>query len=284
MTATPADRLGAIAAQWDGHGDHPMFDRARLQYGRLIFSGLQRFYADCFARLPRGLANALDLGCGSGDNLVHLLRTGVIQRATGVEISQGALRNAEALREHFAIDPARLQLVASPVEDARFDERFSLILATQLIGYLSDPDAMLRVAARQAAPGAYLFISDRQRLSLTPVDALKNNDRLRRVAGKRPLAEFGGDLHVHPYQAVAGRAAAFGFVPVWTRYALHPIAGLAHGFAHALNGRRYSTAAARRAASALFTALTWARRAEDAALAGVPTGYLYAALFRFEAR
>lgn len=280
MTAPLPGGHAAIAAQWDRHGDHPLFDPARLQHGRLVFSGLQRFYASCFTRLGTGLPNALDLGCGSGDNLVHLLRAGVIRRGTGVEISEGAIANGERLRAHFRIPADALRFVRCPVEDVRLDERFSLIIATQLTGYLPDPSLVFRTAAALAAPGAFLFVSDRQRLSLTPLQALKNSALLRRAFGKPALQDLAGDLHLHPLATITRAATAAGFELIWTRYALHPLAGLLHGAAHALNARRYATRAGRAAAAGAFGLLTWSRRAEDALLARVPTGYLYAALFR----
>lgn len=274
------EREASIARQWDRHGEHPFFDASRLQYGRLIFSPLQYFYASCFEDLEKGLPNALDLGCGSADNLIRLLQTGVAHAGTGIEISERMVANADRLRVHFQIPQERLRVLRGSIDDTEIGDRFSLIIATQILGYVEDSARFMRRAASLALPGAYLFVCDRHRLSLTPLQAVKNNPPVRRLLGKPALESLPRELHVHPLDEIERHAAAAGFRPLWRRYSLHPLSAVCHSAAHGLNAGHYGPGPRRSVSSALFRTLTAIRRAEDALLRRVPTGYLYAVLFR----
>ena len=183
VNASLTERETAIAEQWDRHGGSAILDPSRLQHGRLIFSPLQHFYASCFDDFEAGLPNALDLGCGSGDNLIRLVQTGVVRHATGLEVSAQMVANAEQLRRHFGIPADRFRIVRGSVEAIDLPERFSLILATQILGYIDDVDAFMRRAAGFVAPDGYLFVPDRARRSLTPIQAVKNAAWVRRLFG-----------------------------------------------------------------------------------------------------
>jgi len=91
----------------------------------------------------------LDAGCGTGRNLVEFARLG---SAEGVDTSQRAVEFCHR---------RRLQGVQlAPVEQLPFeDDRFDLLLATDVIEHVADDGLALAELRRVAAPGAHLIIT-----------------------------------------------------------------------------------------------------------------------------
>lgn len=112
------------------------------------------------------------------------------------------------------------------------------------------------------------------------MDAVKNNARVRRLFGKPPIDSLGDDVRLHPLDEVTRHAADAGFETVWRRFGLHPISALWHNAGYALIAQHYRPGARRELNAAVYSAITAIRPVEDGVLAPLPTGYLYAALFR----
>ena len=91
----------------------------------------------------------LDAGCGTGRNLVEF---GPLGTAEGVDVAEEAVAFCHR-RGLEGVQQAPLEHL--PFEDARFD----LILATDVIEHLEDPDTALAELRRVASPGARLLIT-----------------------------------------------------------------------------------------------------------------------------
>ncbi len=126
---------------------------------------------DVFVRITHRLLdkathpNALDYGCGSGENLIHLAQRGF--RMTGADVSASALettgnRLAEAGQ---SAELHRLDSAGLPYEDASYD----VVIAWQVLTYndwdslplaLAELDRVLRpggiFVATLSAPGDYM--------------------------------------------------------------------------------------------------------------------------------
>jgi SAM-dependent methyltransferase len=110
-------------------------------------------YADAVAarlsRLP-DLGSALEIGCGNGALLAHLIRLGFTS-VTGVEPSREAAEAADsALRRCIrveAFDPARLPA-----------GQFSLVIANQTLEHVDQPAEVIAAAHRLLKPGGALMI------------------------------------------------------------------------------------------------------------------------------
>jgi ubiquinone/menaquinone biosynthesis C-methylase UbiE len=100
----------------------------------------------------------LDAGCGDGRYLSALAEApDRPARVVCVDLSQRILDVAEAAATSAGIEGQFIQanLEALPLEDGAFD----LVLCTQVLEHLLDPDAGLRELARVLAPGGTLIVS-----------------------------------------------------------------------------------------------------------------------------
>jgi SAM-dependent methyltransferase len=93
----------------------------------------------------------LDLGCGSGDLARHLTDLGL--RVTGCDISERMLEQAERA------DPAGTWVQLDPGwRELPFRAgAFGTVVASSVLEYVSDPEAVLRECARVLAPGGALL-------------------------------------------------------------------------------------------------------------------------------
>lgn len=101
---------------------------------------------------PRGL-RVLDLGCGGGYNGALLKRAGA-REVVGVELHAGAA--AQARKRLDAVvqgDLAHLDLAQLG------DEPFDVILASDVLEHLAEPEAMLARALTRLRPGGAVVVS-----------------------------------------------------------------------------------------------------------------------------
>lgn len=160
----PSDRLRALYEL-----------RAELVYGeppRPVDRGRNPKFARVWDLLLSELPceRFLDAGCGNG---IYLRELGTLPQpprtVVGVDISARSLEAARQTIGVGGIDPALVQanLELLPFADGSFD----VILSTQVIEHLLDPERGARELARVLAPGGTLVIStdhDRALVSRVP--------------------------------------------------------------------------------------------------------------------
>src|SRR5262249_4030835 len=117
----------------------------------------------------RGL-KALAAGCGTGRATERLVRRGA--RVTALDFGS---RLVDFTKRRCACAPAVGSILQLPFTDAAFD----VVLSTEVIEHVPDPEAAVREVARVLVRGGHLVLSTPNRLWQTPV-------RLASAIGARP--------------------------------------------------------------------------------------------------
>ena len=136
-----------------------------------------------FDQLLRGrlapTARVLDAGCGSGRNLVYLLRSGYEVFATDADA--GAVRDTRLLAATLAPELPETNFRVEPVERMSFAEAFAdVVLSSAVLHFARDDqhfEAMLREMWRVLAPGGLFFCRLASDIGM--------EQRVLRVAGRR---------------------------------------------------------------------------------------------------
>ena len=99
--------------------------------------------------------DALELGCGEGQNSLWLARQGL--RCTAIDISEAQLAYArqDAARAGLEVDFRRCAIEDFEAPGASFD----LVTSSHAFEFLADPFAQVRRAARWLRPGGRLVLS-----------------------------------------------------------------------------------------------------------------------------
>jgi tellurite methyltransferase len=101
----------------------------------------------------------LDAGCGTGRNLVYLLRAGA--NVWGVDADADSIAEVRRLAQNLAPAHPADRFVVSPVEDLPFpDGFFTVVLSSAVLHFARSDDQferMLRSMWRVLAPGSMLF-------------------------------------------------------------------------------------------------------------------------------
>lgn len=106
--------------------------------------------------VPPGM-RVLDLGCGDGALTLEIARFG--GQVTGVDESAALVARATALAAKRHVRNVRF--VRGDVESLDFDAAsFDLVVVSQTLHSLDDPEKALREAARVLAPGARIIVLD----------------------------------------------------------------------------------------------------------------------------
>jgi ubiquinone/menaquinone biosynthesis C-methylase UbiE len=124
---------------------------SRVEATHFWFRGFRRFVAPAIADIagPRRDLHVLDCGCGTGHNLVTLLRP--YGHVFGFDLTPAGLMLARAA----GLRVARADMSAIPFQSARFD----LLTSFDVMQYVADDDAVLREMARVIKPGGGLVIT-----------------------------------------------------------------------------------------------------------------------------
>jgi ubiquinone/menaquinone biosynthesis C-methylase UbiE len=111
------------------------------------------------ARANGPFARALEIGAGTGYFTLNLMRAGVVERATCLDISPGMLSTLERNAATLGLAD-RVDTVATDAEHLPFDdESFDLVLGHAVLHHLPDLDQAFREFRRVLRPGGVLFFA-----------------------------------------------------------------------------------------------------------------------------
>lgn len=140
-------------------------------------------------RLQPGM-RVLDAGCGSGRNLVYLLRSGY--EVFGTDLDPDAIESARMLAATLAPHLPGANFRTEPVEEMSFPDRFAdAVLSSAVLHFARDDrqfDAMVADMWRVLKPGGLLFC----RLAST----IGMESRVRQTLGRRHLLPDGTERYL----------------------------------------------------------------------------------------
>jgi SAM-dependent methyltransferase len=156
-------------------------------------------------------ASIVDIGCGDGAATAAAARVNPGHRFVGLDWSADALRHARA--RGLTLIRAEVEPTGLPIASGRAD----VVVMSELIEHLLDPDSALEEARRVLKPGGTLLLStpnlaawyNRGLLALG-VQPLFTEVSLRGVFG-RPGTQVAGHLRLFTARALVGLLAARGF-------------------------------------------------------------------------
>lgn len=156
-------------------------------------------------------ASIVDIGCGDGAATSLAARVNPGHRIVGLDWSADALRHAQS--RGLTLLRAEVEPAALPIASGRAD----VVIMSELIEHLIDPDSALEEARRVLKPGGTLLLStpnlaawyNRGLLALG-VQPLFTEVSLRGVFG-RPGSQVAGHLRLFTRRALVGLLAARGF-------------------------------------------------------------------------
>ena len=143
--------------------DH--FDRWAGAYGRsrLLPSLQTKALADL---RPRADDRFLDVACGAGALVVEVAPG--VERAVGVDLSEGMLGLARARLADAEADLPNVEFVQAPSDALPFDDgSFTALACTTALHHFPDPQRSIDEMARVLAPGGRLVLGDAARDLLT---------------------------------------------------------------------------------------------------------------------
>jgi SAM-dependent methyltransferase len=156
-------------------------------------------------------ASIVDIGCGDGAATILAAQVNPGHRIMGLDWSADALRHARS--RGLTLLRAEVEPAGLPIASGRAD----VVIMSELIEHLVDPDSVLEEARRVLKPGGTLLLStpnlaawyNRGLLALG-VQPLFTEVSLRGVFG-RPGSQVAGHLRLFTRRALVGLLAARGF-------------------------------------------------------------------------
>ena len=146
---------------------------------------------------------AIDLGCGTGENLIALSKLGY--EVTGIEGSASQLRLAKELLVSNNVNGS---LILSDVSSFSFEDSrlFDLILCIDVMHFFSSPENFIASCAKFAKPGAHLILSLPHPLDMIAERHDVNDERLiilrsyfpenKKIDNAYYWRKFAGKLHL----------------------------------------------------------------------------------------
>lgn len=142
----------------------------------------QMFVDDFWADCDPGCANVLDLGCGSGDIPIRLVRGRPSVHITAVDASNAMLRLAERAVQHTGLTQ-QIALVKGRVPGLSLaDAEFDAIVSKDLLHHLPDPLVLWEEIERLARRRTRVYVMDLFR----PESERDANDIVESVSGSEP--------------------------------------------------------------------------------------------------
>jgi SAM-dependent methyltransferase len=172
-------------------------DRKKLLF---VYRAVEDFAAE--RRVEASALSILEVACGAGGITLPLARLGARVRALDIDRA-----DVETLAQRAR--DMRLDNLSAAVEDAfafRHDARYDVIVASEVIEHVLDPDALLANIVRHMAPGGLLIVTTPNGYGpweisnyVRPHHVARRWNWLRRLAGKPPYVAGTGPDHCQHY-------------------------------------------------------------------------------------
>jgi|GEM_PF-1861865 len=170
--------------------DHPRI-RQRLYDDHL--GGLDPF-SWVRPRLPNPLHRALEIGCGSGDLAIDMVRQGWCPAIDAFDVAEGAIAQGQARARALGLDGANLYVADGNTEVLR-PGTYDLVYASHALHHIEDLEHLFAQAAAALRPGGMLFASDYigpSRMQYSDAHLALMNDMLARLPPEKRLDAFHG--------------------------------------------------------------------------------------------
>ena len=172
-------------------------DKKKLLF---VYRAVEDFAAE--RRVPTSRLSILEVACGVGGITLPLARLGARVRALDIDSEDVATLNARAREMRF-------DNLTAAVEDAftfHHDARYDVIIASEVMEHVLDPDALLDNMVRHMEPGGLLIVTTPNgygpwELSnyVRPHHVMRRWNWMRRAIGKPPYAAGTGPDHCQHY-------------------------------------------------------------------------------------
>ena len=146
------------------------------------------FVKEVVRAMPAGHSRVADLGCGSGVILSEILRMKPLWTGWGLDISEEAIAYARRLAVHKQVSE-RAEFGAGNVTHLPYpDESLNLIVASEIIEHMPEPQLVINEIARVLKPGGQLVLTMPLE-SHTPghIHTLSNEEDLRSLCERANL-------------------------------------------------------------------------------------------------
>jgi 2-polyprenyl-3-methyl-5-hydroxy-6-metoxy-1,4-benzoquinol methylase len=185
----------------------PIWDQIADQYGAQLITSTSEVHFGVsipgnhqLQLIPAvGQASAVDVGCGTGENLVALAKLGYT--VTGIDGSERQLELARTLLDSNGIKGGLLLAdVCNPAWER--NESFDLIISVGVMHFCSDIDGFLNCCAKLAKPGATLILSVPHPLDM--IVSTLETDGQRVITVRDYFPEKKGIKHAHYSEKFGG--------------------------------------------------------------------------------
>lgn len=109
--------------------------------------------AEIVQYVPRGSHRMLDVGCGAGVLLSHLVEIGRCSESWGIEFVESAAREAEKVLDKVIVADLEARVPELP------RNHFDIIMCLDVLEHLRDPWATLSELCESLTPGGELIVS-----------------------------------------------------------------------------------------------------------------------------
>lgn len=117
------------------------------------------FVKEVIAAIPARRASLADLGCGSGVILSEILRMKPLWMGWGLDISEEAISYARRLAAHQRVS-GRAEFGTGNVTHLPYpDESLNLIIASEIIEHMPEPERVISEIVRVLKPGGQLILT-----------------------------------------------------------------------------------------------------------------------------